>query len=83
MRPPDFDGLEFRRRLLADPATANLPCIAVTAQATTADCQAAADLDFFAYVVKPFDLNELRASIRDALTAPQLHAAAVAAATFD
>jgi len=47
------------------------------------DRQAAADLDFFAYVVKPFDLNELRASIRDALTAPQLHAAAVAAATFD
>ncbi len=83
IRLPDFDGLELRRRLLADPATANLPCIAVTAQATAADREAAAELDFFAYVVKPFDLNALRAAIRDALATPQWNMIAIAAATVD
>ena len=69
---PDIDGFEVCSRLRADPSTATLPIVMVTASATTqriAGLQAGAD-DF---VAKPFDAQELVARVRSLLRVKDLH----------
>jgi CheY-like chemotaxis protein/anti-sigma regulatory factor (Ser/Thr protein kinase) len=68
---PDEPGLVLRQRLLAMPALANIPCAAVTAQATLADREAARAGKFAAYIVKPFDLIELRRQVNTLLPMPE------------
>jgi two-component system cell cycle response regulator DivK len=54
---PDFDGWEALRRLRADPATADLVVVAVTAFAISGDRERFLDGGFDGYVAKPLDVK--------------------------
>src|SRR6516164_4316005 len=60
---PRLDGLAAASRLKADPATAAIPIVMVTARAQAADRQAGQDAGVDAYVTKPFDPDELVATV--------------------
>lgn len=66
MQLPDIDGLEVLRRLRADPATANIPCIAVSANAMQEDIDRTLRAGAIDYWTKPLDLRAFRAAL-DAL----------------
>jgi len=66
MQLPDFDGHEVLRRLRADPATARIPCIALSANAMPADIERALAAGFADYWTKPIDFRAFMASL-DAL----------------
>ena len=57
MQLPDMDGHAVLRALRADPRTAALPCVVLSANATAADLQAAADAGFADYWTKPINLR--------------------------
>jgi two-component system cell cycle response regulator/two-component system cell cycle response regulator DivK len=59
---PILDGWELFRELKADAITANIPCVAVTAQSET-DRERALQTGFSAYVTKPFRGEELLATV--------------------
>ena len=62
---PDGDGLEILRHVkAAAPAT---PVVVMTAYGTTELAVAARKLGAEAYILKPFDVDELRIVVRDAL----------------
>jgi CheY-like chemotaxis protein len=63
---PGIDGLEVARRLKADPATAALPLVAVSAHARKKDVLASGCC---AFVAKPFDLVELISAVTSAIAA--------------
>ena len=56
---PGIDGLELTRRLKADPETADIPVIALTAYAMVGDEQKAIDAGCDGYVAKPIDTRAL------------------------
>jgi PAS domain S-box-containing protein len=60
---PGISGFELARRLRADAATARARLIAVTGYGQAADTQPALDAGFDGYLVKPVDVEELRARI--------------------
>jgi signal transduction histidine kinase len=60
---PDMSGIDVLRRLRADPATAVIPCVAVSAFALGPEVQQALDRGCAAYLTKPFALDELLAAI--------------------
>jgi CheY-like chemotaxis protein len=63
MQLPDFDGLEVLRRLRADPATANLRVVALSANAIPADIQRALQAGFDDYWTKPLDFKVFNAAL--------------------
>ncbi len=63
MRLPDIDGFEVLRRLRADPLTAAIPCIALSADALPGHVASALDAGFAAYWTKPLDINQFLASL--------------------
>jgi PAS domain S-box-containing protein len=63
MQLPDIDGHEVFRRLRADPLTAALPCIALSANAMPEDIQRALAAGFADYWTKPLDLHAFMASL--------------------
>ena len=70
---PGIDGLELTRRLKADPHTADIRIIAVTAYAMKGDQEKAFEAGCDGYVTKPIDTRTLPALIaaqleRDATT---------------
>jgi len=64
---PVLDGWEATRRLKADPATAAIPIVAVTAQAMVGDRERALAAGCDDYLTKPFELSALVAKLRERL----------------
>ncbi|HWE64052.1 MAG TPA: response regulator [Chloroflexota bacterium] len=54
---PALDGREIRQRLLADPRTAKVPCVLMTAEDEI--IRTAHELHTQGYLPKPFDLDDL------------------------
>jgi CheY-like chemotaxis protein len=76
---PDIDGLEATRRIKADPASANIPIIALTAQAMAGDREHTLSAGCDEYEPKPIeDLPRLLGKI-EALVARSQHDAGPAA----
>ena len=63
MQLPDIDGLEVLRRLRADPATAGLRLVALSANAIAADIQRALQAGFDDYWTKPLDFRVFNAAL--------------------
>lgn len=63
---PGIDGLEVARRLRADPATAPIPILLLSAKAQAGDIDAGRALADD-YMTKPFDAGELLARVADLL----------------
>ena len=64
---PGLSGLEVCRNLKADPATAGLPIVMLTAKSEEADIVTGLELGADDYVTKPFRPRELEARIRAVL----------------
>jgi phosphate regulon transcriptional regulator PhoB len=64
---PGMDGLEVCRRVRADPATASVPIIMLTAKADEVDRVVGLELGADDYLAKPFSTKELVARVRAVL----------------
>lgn len=64
---PDMDGTEVCRRLKADPMTADIPVIFLTARSQQAEIARGLSLGAAGYIVKPFDVLALGTQVRDML----------------
>jgi len=71
MSLPVVDGWEATRRMKADPATARIPVIALTAHAMLGDREKALDAGCDYYDTKPIDIERLLTKIRALLSARQ------------
>jgi PAS domain S-box-containing protein len=75
---PGISGIEAMRVLHADPATAHIPIIALSANAVPRDIQKGLQAGFFAYLTKPIRVSELMKTLElalsqaDAASAPPL-----------
>ncbi len=61
---PGLSGLEVLAELRADPATAALPVLMLTAKGQGRDREAAELAGVSAFMAKPFDNSEMRAAVR-------------------
>ena len=64
---PGLDGYETCRQLKADPATANVPVVFLTAKTQRAEVEQALTMGAVACLMKPFDPMTLAAELRAAL----------------
>ncbi|MFQ5927674.1 MAG: response regulator [Terriglobia bacterium] len=64
---PRLDGFEACRRLKADPATASIPIIFLTASAQEREIQQGLAMGAIGYLTKPFDPIELRNQVVELL----------------
>jgi hypothetical protein len=71
MQLPDFDGYEVLRRLRADPLTAAIPCIALSANAMPQDIERALKAGMSDYWTKPLDFKAFMASLDALFGAPK------------
>jgi DNA-binding response OmpR family regulator len=67
VRLPDIDGFEVGQALQADIRTSRLPVIFVTERRDRDDRIAGLKLGAIDYITKPFDIQELRLRVRNAL----------------
>jgi CheY-like chemotaxis protein len=65
---PEMNGFEVLARLRAQPATRDIPVIAVSANAMPDDVAEARRAGFDAYLTKPLELQRLLAAVDTALT---------------
>ena len=64
---PDMDGYQVLEQLKASHKTADIPVIAVTANAMAENISKGLEAGFDDYLTKPIDINKLRASLEEAL----------------
>jgi two-component system, cell cycle response regulator DivK len=64
---PGIDGFEATRQIKADPRTASIPVVALTARALTSDREAALAAGCEDYDTKPVDLDRLIGKVRTLL----------------
>lgn len=69
---PHMDGFELCEKLLANPVTATVPIIMLTAQDTLKDKVKGLDIGAVDYVTKPFKPDELKARVRAQLRVKSL-----------
>ncbi len=67
IRLPDIDGYEVARRLRGDRRTADVPIIFLTEKRDRSDRLQGLELGADDYITKPFDVQELRLRVRNAL----------------
>jgi CheY-like chemotaxis protein len=71
---PALDGWEATRILREDPATRDIPIVALTAHALSDDRERAAEIGFASYLAKPIEpravVDEVRRLIGDAANTP-------------
>jgi DNA-binding response OmpR family regulator len=67
IRLPDIDGYEVARRLRTDRRTQDVPIIFLTEKRDRADRLHGLELGADEYITKPFDVQELRLRVRNAL----------------
>jgi DNA-binding response OmpR family regulator len=67
IRLPDIDGYEVARRLRSDRRTAEVPIIFLTEKRDRADRLQGLEIGADDYITKPFDVQELRLRVRNAL----------------
>jgi CheY-like chemotaxis protein len=71
IRLPGLDGYAVLQRLKANPATAVIPVVALTAQAMVGDREQALAAGFTDYIAKPVDTRTLADRIRAILQPPK------------
>ena len=64
---PGISGIEALKILRADPATAHIPIVALSANAVPRDIQKGLDAGFFNYLTKPIKVNQLMDALDAAL----------------
>jgi len=64
---PDISGIEALKILKEDPATAQIPVIAISAHASPRDIAEAMGAGFFQYLAKPINLSEFLRTMDAAL----------------
>jgi two-component system, cell cycle response regulator DivK len=64
---PGMNGIEARKVLRVDPATAEIPVVAVTASVMQQDRKQITEAGFEGYIGKPINLQEFLATVRDML----------------
>jgi CheY-like chemotaxis protein len=67
---PGISGLEALRILQADPATAHIPVIALSANAVPRDVHKGLSAGFFQYITKPIKVQQLLDALDAALALP-------------
>lgn len=65
---PDITGYDFIKKLKSNNLTQSIPVIAITANAGNAHITQIKEEDFFAYITKPFDINEFMDLINSSKT---------------
>jgi len=65
---PGIDGMEALRRLRESPRTADIPVVAVTAQAMKQDRERALDAGFNGYIEKPISVRAFPDQVRGFLS---------------
>jgi CheY-like chemotaxis protein len=68
---PGQDGLSLTRKLKADPRTASIPVVALTANAMSGDRQRSLDAGCIGYIPKPYDTRSLGTEIAAFLATAQ------------
>ena len=73
---PEMDGLAFTRQLKADPMTASIAVVAMTAHAMVGDKEDALSAGCAGYIAKPIDTRTLGEQVRSFLHAETAEAGA-------
>jgi hypothetical protein len=64
---PGISGIEVLKMLRADPATAHIPVVALSANAMPRDIEMGLELGFFRYLTKPIKVKEFMDTLNVAL----------------